>query len=47
LLSNKDEAVKSFEATASKDLSNLLETDVVVSFQDGVRVNNKFDSPNM
>lgn len=46
IASNKDEAVKSFEATASKDLSNLLETDVVVSFQDGVRVNNKFDSPN-
>ena len=44
---NKEDAIKSFELTASKDLSSLLETDVIVSFQDGVRVNNKFDSPNM
>ena len=35
-----------FENTASKDLSRLLQTDVEVKFQDGDRVNKKFDSPN-
>lgn len=39
-----DEAVKNFEEIVSKDLSNLLETNVAISFQTGVRVNNKFDS---
>ena len=47
LADTKEKAIQSFEINASKDLSDLLETNAVVSFQDGVRVNNKFDSPNM
>tara|TARA_R110002153_G_scaffold113770_1_gene256177 strand:- start:222 stop:848 length:627 start_codon:yes stop_codon:yes gene_type:complete len=43
---DKDKAVIAFEDTASKDLSRLLQTDVQVKFQDGDRVNKKFDSPN-
>ncbi len=42
----KEKAIQSFEISASKDLSDLLETNVVVKFQDGNRVNKKFDSPN-
>ena len=42
---DNDEAVENFEEIASKDLSNLLETSVAVSFQSGVRVNKKFHSP--
>ena len=44
---NKEDAIKSFEEDASVDLSELLETKVKVKFQDGDRVNKKFDSPNM
>jgi 7-cyano-7-deazaguanine reductase len=44
---NKDDAIYSFEEDASVDLSELLETKVVVKFQEGDRVNKKFDSPNM
>ena len=43
---NKEDAIASFEEDASTDLSELLETNVVVKFQDGDRVNKKFDSPN-
>jgi len=43
---NKDDAIYSFEEDASVDLSELLETKVVVKFQAGDRVNKKFDSPN-
>jgi len=39
-------AISSFEKTASRDLSELLETDVRVRFQDGARVNNTYNSPN-
>ena len=46
IANNKDEAIQSFEKSASRDLSNLLETNVVVKFQSGDRINNKFDSPN-
>ena len=42
---DNDEAVENFEEITSRDLSNLLETDVAVSFQAGVRVNSKFHSP--
>jgi len=44
---NKEDAIISFEEDASVDLSELLETKVKVKFQDGDRVNKKFDSPNM
>jgi 7-cyano-7-deazaguanine reductase len=47
MAANRDEAISAFEDTASKDLSRLLQTDVQVKFQDGDRVNKKFDSPNM
>ena len=43
---NKDDAIYRFEEDASVDLSELLETKVVVKFQAGDRVNKKFDSPN-
>lgn len=43
---NKENAIALFENDASIDLSELLETSVVVKFQDGDRVNKKFDSPN-
>ena len=43
---NKEDAIALFEHNTSIDLSELLETNVVVKFQDGVRVNKKFDSPN-
>lgn len=43
---NKEDAIALFEHNASIDLSELLETNVVVKFQDGDRVNKKFDSPN-
>tara|TARA_S200002703_G_scaffold106106_1_gene92038 strand:- start:471 stop:1400 length:930 start_codon:yes stop_codon:yes gene_type:complete len=43
---NKEDAIASFEEDASTDLSELLETNVVVKFQDSDRVNKKFDSPN-
>jgi 7-cyano-7-deazaguanine reductase len=42
----KEKAIQSFEVSASKDLSELLETNVVVKFQDGVHVNKKLDNPN-
>jgi 7-cyano-7-deazaguanine reductase len=42
----KEKAIQSFEVSASKDLSELLETNVVVKFQDGVYVNKKLDNPN-
>ncbi len=41
----QDDAITNFENTACKDLSILLETNVQVKFQHGVRVNGKFDSP--
>ncbi len=44
---SKEDAILSFEEDASVDLSELLETKVKVKFQDGDRVNKKFDSPNM
>ena len=47
IAADRDVAISSFENTASKDLSKLLETEVKVAFQDGARINNKFDSPNM
>jgi len=40
-----DEAVKNFEEISARDLSELLQTDVKVSFHSGVRVNKKFSSP--
>jgi 7-cyano-7-deazaguanine reductase len=40
-----DEAVKNFEEISARDLSELLQTDVKVSFHSGVRVNKKFNSP--
>tara|TARA_R110002050_G_scaffold161170_1_gene290728 strand:- start:300 stop:926 length:627 start_codon:yes stop_codon:yes gene_type:complete len=43
---SKEDAILSFEEDASVDLSELLETKVEVKFQDGDRVNRKFDSPN-
>lgn len=43
---DKEDAIALFENYASIDLSALLETNVVVKFQDGDRVNKKFDSPN-
>lgn len=43
---NKEDAIALFEHNTSIDLSELLETNVVVKFQDGDRVNKKFDSPN-
>jgi len=43
---NKEDAIAIFEKIARIDLSALLETNVVVKFQDGDRVNKKFDSPN-
>jgi 7-cyano-7-deazaguanine reductase len=43
---SKEDAILSFEDDASVDLSELLETKVKVKFQDGDRVNRKFDSPN-
>ena len=42
----RDVAIRSFEETSSRDLSELLETNVVVRFQDGARVNNTYNSPN-
>ena len=42
----KEKAIQLFEVSASKDLSELLETNVVVKFQDGVHVNKKLDNPN-
>jgi 7-cyano-7-deazaguanine reductase len=42
----KEKAIQLFEVSASKDLSELLETNVVVKFQDGVYVNKKLDNPN-
>jgi len=45
MAADKDVAISSFEKTVSRDLSELLETDVMVAFQDGARVNKKFDSP--
>tara|TARA_R100000278_G_C5426676_1_gene148601 strand:- start:114 stop:740 length:627 start_codon:yes stop_codon:yes gene_type:complete len=42
----RDVAISSFEKTVSRDLSELLETDVLVRFQDGARVNNTYNSPN-
>jgi len=42
----KEKAIQSFEVSASKDLSELLETNVVVKFQDGVYVNKKLDNSN-
>ncbi len=38
-------AISSFENTASRDLSRLLQTDVRVVFQDGARINNTYNSP--
>ena len=46
MAAERDVAISSFENTASKDLSELLGAEVKVAFQDGARVNNKFDSPN-
>ena len=46
IAADRDVAISSFENTTSKDLSKLLETEVKVAFQDGARINNKFDSPN-
>tara|TARA_R110002167_G_scaffold121611_1_gene299979 strand:+ start:4990 stop:5919 length:930 start_codon:yes stop_codon:yes gene_type:complete len=40
-----DEAVKNFEEISARDLSELLQTDVKVSFHSGIRVNKKFSSP--
>jgi len=40
-----DEAVKNFEEISARDLSELLQTDVKVSFHSSVRVNKKFSSP--
>jgi len=40
-----DKAVKNFEEISARDLSELLQTDVKVSFHSGVRVNKKFNSP--
>lgn len=42
---NNDEAVKNFEEISARDLSELLQTDVKVSFHSGVRVNKKTSSP--
>jgi len=42
----KEKAIQSFEVSASKDLSELLETNVVVKFQDGTYINNTVSSPN-
>ena len=42
---DNDEAVKNFEEISARDLSELLQTDVKVSFHSGVRVNKKFSSP--
>jgi len=42
---NNDEAVKNFEEIAARDLSELLQTDVKVSFHSGVHVNEKTSSP--
>ena len=43
---NREDAIALFEKDASTDLSELLETNVVVKFQDGVYVNKKLDNPN-
>jgi 7-cyano-7-deazaguanine reductase len=40
-----DTAVKNFEEITAKDLTELLGTDVVISFHSGERVNKKFSSP--
>ena len=40
-----DEAVKNFEEISARDLSELLQTDVKVSFHSGVHVNEKTSSP--
>ena len=40
-----DAAVKNFEEITAKDLTELLGTDVVISFHSGDRVNKKFSSP--
>ena len=40
-----DVAVKNFEEISARDLSELLQTDVKVSFHSGVRVNKKTSSP--
>ena len=40
-----DEAVKNFEEISARDLSELLQTDVKVSFHSGVHVNKKTSSP--
>ena len=42
---NNDEAVKNFEEISARDLSELLQTDVKVSFHSGVHVNEKTSSP--
>jgi 7-cyano-7-deazaguanine reductase len=42
---DNNEAVKNFEEISARDLSELLQTDVKVSFHSGVRVNKKFSSP--
>ena len=47
MAAKRDVAIRSFEETSSRDLSELLETNVVVRFQDGARVNKKYNSPNM
>lgn len=46
MAAGKDEAIEAFEDTASRDLSQLLGTNVNVKFQNGDHVNNKVDSPN-
>ena len=47
IAADRDVAISSFENTVSKDLSELLGAEVKVAFQDGARVNKKFDSPEM
>lgn len=42
---DNNEAVKNFEEISARDLSELLQTDVKVSFHSGIRVNKKFSSP--
>ncbi len=43
---NKEDAIASFEEDASVDLSELLETKVIIKFQDGDFVNKNLDNPN-
>jgi len=42
---SKEVAVKNFEEITSRDLSELLQTDVIISFHSGVFVNKKVSSP--